>query len=345
MTTLSKIKKRNGAIVDFNEEKIVAAVGRAFFEVLNDMHAEDASAIGSLVGSAVKLRYSGTAQIPSVEEIQDLVEHALMERGYYDVAKAYIIYRYEHTKIREEEKEVIAKKIVERELLIVNKSGAREIFSLEKLRKTLAMSILPENASSIDVEGVLAQVQREVYDGIATAEIERTLIMVVRSMIERDPAYNQLAAQLTLNSLYREAFDNDAVSIAGADFDPLYRDSFVKNVKRGVELKLLDERILSFDLSKIAAALRPERDRLFKYIGVATLYDRYFISDRATNRKLETPQMLYMRVAMGIALNEKENREAWAYASTRCSRPCASFRQRPRCSMQACRVPSFLPVI
>src|SRR5947209_14359637 len=183
MTMPSKIKKRNGTIADFNEGKIVAAVGRAFLEVLKDVHADDASAIGSLVASAVKLRYAGTAQVPSVEEIQDLVEHALMERNYYDVAKAYIIYRYEHTKIREEQKEVIASKIEARELLIVNKKGEREIFSLEKIRKTLTISILPENAASIDVEAVIAQVQREVYDGITTDEIERTLIMVVRSMI------------------------------------------------------------------------------------------------------------------------------------------------------------------
>ena len=202
MTALPKIKKRNGTIADFNQEKIVSAVGRAFFEVLKDLHEEDSSAIGALVASAVKLRYSGTAAVPSVEEIQDLVEHALMDRGYYDVAKAYIIYRYEHTKIRQEEQQEVAKKIEERELLILNKKGEREIFSVERIKKTLQASVLPENAASIDIDAILSQVQREVYDGITTDEIERTLIMVARSMIERDPAYNQLAAQLTLNGLY-----------------------------------------------------------------------------------------------------------------------------------------------
>jgi ribonucleoside-diphosphate reductase alpha chain len=250
--------------------------------------------------------------VPSVEEIQDLVEHALMERGYYDVAKAYIIYRYEHTKIRQEEQQEVAKKIEERELLILKRNGDRDIFSTEKIRKTLEASILPEHAASIDIPAFLKQVEREVYDGITTDEIERTLIMVARSMIEKDPAYNQLAAQLLLNSLYAEVFRAESVSLANEDFDASYRTAFVTNVKRAVELKLLDERVLSFDLSKLATALRPDRDRLFKYIGVATLSDRYFISDRTEKRKLETPQLLYMRVAMGIALNEKENREAWA---------------------------------
>ncbi|MBI3574010.1 ribonucleoside-diphosphate reductase subunit alpha [Candidatus Kaiserbacteria bacterium] len=312
MTTLQKIKKRNGSIVDFNQEKIVSAVGRAFLEVLKDIHAEDSAAIGALVASAVKLRYAGTAAVPSVEEIQDLVEHALMERGYYDVAKAYIIYRYEHTKIRQEEREAVAEKIEKRELLIVKKNGEREIFSVEKIRKTVEASVLPEHVRDIDVDSLIVQVQREVYDGITTEEIGRTLIMVTRAMIERDPAYNQLAAQLLLNSLYANVFGAESVSIVSPDFDSSYRMSFIANVKRAVELKQLDERILSFDLSKIASALRPERDRLFKYIGVATLSDRYLITDREAKRKLETPQMLYMRVAMGLALNEKENREAWA---------------------------------
>lgn len=311
MTITQKTKKRNGTIVDFNQEKIVSAVSRAFLEVLQDPHVDDSRAIGDTVASAVKLRYAGTAAIPSVEEIQDLVEHALMERMYFDVAKAYIIYRYEHSKIRQEQQEEVVKKIEERGLLIKKADGTREIFSIDRIRKTLEFSVLPENAKSVDIDSLVAQIQREVYDGITTTEIERTLIMVARSMIERDPAYNQLAAQLLLNSLYNGVLKVDAISIAPADFDATYRAAFVENVKRAVALKQLDERVLSFDLSKLAAAIRPERDRLLKYMGVATLSDRYFIKDREFSRSLETPQMLYMRVAMGVALNEKENREAW----------------------------------
>lgn len=313
MTTLQKIKKRNGTIADFNQAKIISAVSKAFLEVLQDAHADDSQSIGDLVAGAVKLRYAGTAAIPSVEEIQDLVEHALMERGYYDVAKAYIIYRYEHSKIREEKQEEVVKKIEERELLIVKRNGEREIFSIDKIKKTLEFSILPEYKDAINADEFLAQVQREVYDGITTAEIERTMIMVARSMIERDPAYNQLAAQLLLNSLYNDVFQKDAITIVSGDFDTTYRAAFIENTKFAVGAKILDERILSYDLSKLAAALRPERDRMLKYMGVATLSDRYFISDRnsAKKRPLETPQTLYMRVAMGLGLNEKENREAW----------------------------------
>ncbi|MBY0539130.1 ribonucleoside-diphosphate reductase subunit alpha [Patescibacteria group bacterium] len=315
MTTLQKIKKRNGAIVDFNHGKIVSAVSKAFLEVLNDPHAEDSQAIGDLVVSATKLRYGGTAALPTVEEVQDLVEHALMERGYYDVAKSYIIYRYEHAKVRQEKQEEVVEKIEKRELLIQKADGTREIFSIDKIKKTLEFSILPEYRNAIQIDAFIEQVQREVYDGITTTEVERTMIMVARSMIERDPAYNQLAAQLLLNSLYGKVLHQENITIVSPDFDPVYRTAFVDNVKREVELKILDERMLGYDLAKLAAALRPERDRLLKYMGVATLSDRYFIADRSDSKSkklLETPQMLYMRVAMGLGLNEKENREAWA---------------------------------
>lgn len=314
MTTLQKIKKRNGTIVDFNHDKIVSAVSKAFLEVLNDAHAEDARSIGEAVVAAVKLRYAGTAAIPTVEEVQDLVEHSLMDRGYYDVAKSYIIYRYEHAKIREEKQEEVVEKIEKRELLIVKADGTREIFSIDRIKKTLEYSILPDYRDAINVDAFIEQVQREVYDGISTSEVERTMIMVARSMIERDPAYNQLAAQLLLNSLYGKVLHKDGITIVSPDFDSAYRTAFIDNVKRAVELKILDERVLNYDLHKLAAALRPERDRLLKYMGVATLSDRYFIADRSDSKSkklLETPQTLYMRVAMGLGLNEKENREAW----------------------------------
>ena len=312
MAILQKIKKRNGTIADFNQAKIITAVEGAFLDVLNDPHEEEAQAIGGLVASAVTLRYAGTAAIPSVEEVQDLVERALMERGFFNVAKSYIIYRYEHAKIREEKQEAVVKKIEERGLLIMNRAGEREIFSIDRVTRTIESAILPEHKDAVDVAAVVVQVQREVYDGITTKEIERTLIMVARSMIERDPGYDSLAAQLQLQSLYNDVFKTDTTPSEASDFDSTYRGAFVENVKRAVGMKMLDERLLSYDLSKLATALRPERDRLLKYMGVATLSDRYFIADRVNRIPYEVPQFFWMRVAMGVALNEKENREAWA---------------------------------
>lgn len=312
MTLVQKIKKRNGSIVDYDQEKIATAVQKAFLDVVQDPHTEESKAISVRVTEKVQEKYGSTANLPSVEEVQDFVESALMELGYFDVAKAYIIYRYEHSKIRAEEQKEVVKKIEERGLLIEKRDGTREIFSIDKIRAVIEASVLPENKDAVSVDAFVEQVQREVYDGITTADIERTLIMVARSMIERDPAYNQLAAQLLLNTLYNDVFGKDVVLVPQQDYDKTYRASFVSSIKRALELKLLDERIATLDLDKLAAALYPERDSLLKYMGVATLNDRYFLKDKETKKVLETPQIMFMRVAMGLALNEKDNREAWA---------------------------------
>lgn len=314
MTNELKIKKRNGAIVNFESEKIARAVQKAFLDTLSEPHTEEAKAIAESVTQKSAGAHTASANVPSVEEVQDMVERELMTRDYFDVAKAYIIYRYEHSKIREEKKEAVVKKIEERGLLITKRSGEKDIFSIDQVQKTLEASIAERNRADINVKEIIEQVQREVYDGITTEELEKTLIMVVRAMIERDPAYDQLAAQLSLNTLYKEVFQDDTIAITSDTFESEYRETFIKSIKRGVELNLLNERMLEFDLDKLAIALKPQRDGLLKYMGVSTLTDRYFIADRSDSKNkvtLEVPQIFYMRIAMGIALDEKENKEAW----------------------------------
>ncbi len=311
MVAVFKIKKRNGSIVDFESAKITKAIEKAFQEVVKDKKSEEAIAISDGVTEMLAARYGGSVNFPNVEEIQDLVERALMTRGYFEVAKAYIIYRYEHAKLREEAVEEVQKKIEERGLLITMRDGSKEIFSVDKMRKTLESAMAPDTRASVNIDTVLAQVQREIFDGITSTELERTLIMVVRSMIELDPAYDQLAAALQLSVVYKAVFDNAAASWQSHEFDATYRTTFVSAIKKMVELKMLDERMLTFDLEKLAAAIKPERDRLLKYMGVTTLADRYFISDRSTKTIYEVPQIFYMRIAMGIGLNEKDNREEW----------------------------------
>lgn len=312
MNTTLKIKKRNGAIVDFSEEKISIAVQKAFLDISNDPHTDEAKEIAELVTKGLQSEYEGTAQVPSVENVQDRVERALMERDFFDVAKNYIIYRYEHAKIREEKKEEVAKKIEERGLLITKRSGEKEIFSIDQVRKTVEVSITPQHKDDINVDAVLEQVQREVYDGITTEDLERTMVAVARSMIERDPAYSQLAAQLALNTLYKKTFRDETPSIDADNFAAAYRKSFKENIERGVEIGVYDSRLLDFDLDKVAQNLQPERDTLLKYFGVATLMDRYFVKDKDSKSFLEAPQHFWMRIALGLAVNEGEQKEEWA---------------------------------
>ncbi len=308
-----KIKKRNGAIVDFDTTKIAHAIEKAFTEVVGDTKTDEALAIAGQVTDMVVARYGGGANFPNVEEIQDLVERALMARGYFEVAKAYIIYRYEHAKLRAEAQEAVVKKIEERGLLITTHDGSKEIFSVDRVRRTIEQSVLPEHRGSVDVESIIEQVQREIYDGITVAELERLMVMVVRSMIERDPAYSHLAAQLSLASIYAEALGDKTISSTSPAFIDRYRASFVENIRRGVAEKAYDERLLAFDLEKVAAAIEPSRDQLFNYLGIATIADRYLVRSRTEGKRyLEAPQHFWMRIALGIAIAEKDAHESWA---------------------------------
>ena len=311
MAAIQKIKKRNGAIVDFDQAKIVRAIEKAFLEVVNDKKSDEAASIAGGVVEMLGARYGGSVNFPNVEEIQDLVERALMARGYFEVAKSYIIYRYEHAKMREEAVQEVLEKIEERGLLITKRDGSKEIFSIDKIQKTVEASLTDESRAAVDVRTVIEQVQREIFDGITSAELERTLIMVVRSMIERDPAYSQLAAQLALNTIYKDALHDKDASVTSPGFVDAYRRAFVENIKRGVELKLYDERMLTFNLEQVAAQIDPSRDKLLRYLGVATLQDRYFVKDQKTKTYLEAPQHFWMRVAMGVAIAEKDARETW----------------------------------
>ncbi|MBU1292734.1 ribonucleoside-diphosphate reductase subunit alpha [Patescibacteria group bacterium] len=301
---MKQVKKRNGSIVEFEEVKITDALRKAFAscDVAIDETALEALTAGVLEDLSQKYSEEHT---PSVENVQDLVELALMEAGHMTVAKHYIVYRYEHTKIREEKKQETLEKIEEEGLLITTASGKQERFNETKLRQTLAH--FAEEGVTIDVEGIMTQLKYELYEGMSTAEVGKALIMVVRSMIERDPAYSKLAARLLLNRMYGDVF--------GSEFDskdPLaaHERVFVRNMTDLVAKGDLDERMAEFDLPKLARAMKIENDYLFEYMGLEIMSSRYCMEDTKTKKQLETPQMLWMRIAMGLAIAEKpEDRE------------------------------------
>ena len=203
MAITQKIKKRNGEIADFHPGKITVAVQKAFAAVLGDSHDADAADITRAVVDAIDLKFGNTAFVPSVEDIQDLVETALMERSYFNVAKDYIIYRYEHEKKREEKKQEVAEMIDENALFITKRNGTKESFSEAKLTRTL-LRASQGYESVVDVAAIVARVRAELYEGISTKDIHDVLIMVVRSMIERDPAHSTVAARLLLQSMYSQ---------------------------------------------------------------------------------------------------------------------------------------------
>jgi ribonucleoside-diphosphate reductase alpha chain len=294
-----KIKKRNGIIVDFDSAKIKVAITKAFMQVRGGV---DPMVLADLAAQASDMLGSRFAdKVPGVEDVQNIVESVLMAGGYFDVAKNYIIYRYEHTKIRQEEEPEDGPSIY-----IVKRSGQRQRFSVEKLKRTLQRVVRGlENEVNIDL--IANQCQNDAYDGITTDEISRALVFAARALIEIDPAYSKIATRLLCQQIYRQVAGEEELN--EDNIESVMRRVFVRNTQRAVEAGKLDRRMLDFDLERLAGSIKLERDDLFMYLGIQTLADRYLLQHPDTSEILESPQAFWMRVAMGLAINETSNRD------------------------------------
>lgn len=299
---ITEIVKRNGMTVPFDQTKITSVMKKAFIAEGVPVGDDVLLQMTDRVVSKLGIICEGKDHCPTVEQVQDFVEETLMERGYFEVAKSFILYRFKQT---EERKQEVVKEISEHRLSIVRKDGSREQFSREKMRTYIAQ-FTTGYEKEIDLENLVAQVEREVYDGIKTSEMAKLVTLILRARIEQDPAYSFVAARQLNDRVYQQAIG----TAAGLDLEgqkTQYQAAFVRNIKRGVEAKAIDERMLSYDLEKLAAAIEPSRDNLFMYLGVETLHDRYFI--RIKDEVIETPQLMWMRVAMGLALNEEHKED------------------------------------
>lgn len=302
---IMKVTKRRGEVVDFSPEKITEAIRKAFLAVRGaSLGDEKLKTLSATVLADLERFFANST--PSVENIQDVVEMTLMQDGYFDVAKSYILYRYEHSKTREDKKIEAIEKTEKEDLFVVKRSGEKERFSMAKLENTLRWATRGLEGA-VDVGALAFQCRSELYDGVTTKEIEKSLMFAARSFIEQEPAYSHVASRLLLHKLYKEVVGRDVI-----DFKELergYRDAFIAGIKKGVEVGKLDVRMLGFDLNALAAKLVIERDDILLYLGTQTLYDRYFLQDYERN-VLETPQAFWMRVAMGLAITES-SREEW----------------------------------
>ncbi len=299
----TEITKRNGDKVPFDLSKIVVAMRKAFSQENTPVSDESLQQMADRVGAKLEGICEAVAEgpCPTVEQVQDLVEETLMERGYFIVAKHYILYRFKQTEDRKQE---VVKEIAENRLM-VKTEGGEEQFSRSEMRDYVEQ-FTTGIESDIDTDDIVNQIEREVYDGISTRELAKLVTLVLRAKIELDPVYSQIAARQLCGRLYEEAIAPD-IRRKGDDFVKRYRDAFERNIKIGVTDKKLAEGMLDFNFTKLADAIDPARDDLFRYLGVETLNDRYFIR-AADGHVIETPQFMWMRVAMGLALNE-ENKE------------------------------------
>lgn len=300
---ITEIIKRNGTTVPFDKSKIVVVIKKAFAAEGVAGSDDILQQMSDRVVAKLETICDGQVGCATVEKVQDLVEETLMERGYFEVAKAFILYRFKQT---EERKQEVVKDIEEHRLMIERADGSMEQFSREKMR-TYISQFTKGYEENIDMDSVVTQVEREVYDGIKTDEIAKLVTLILRARIEQDPAYSIVAARQLEDRIYQQAIGN-MTGKSEAERTDMYRTAFMRNIRRAVEGKKLDERMLAFDMEKITAAIEPQRDDLFRYLGVETLHDRYFIH-LSTGELLETPQMMWMRVAMGLALGEEQKEE------------------------------------
>lgn len=301
---ITVIKKRNGSTVPFELPKIEEAIRKAFIAITRDDKAQVARHITLLVEKELELEaITRESYLPTVEHTQDLVEKHIMSAGFFDVAKAYIIYRYERSKNREEKKKEDLEKLEENALMIVKRDGKKQAFSLKKVEKSLSY-VMGGYEKEVNVHQILEQLKIEVFEGMSTKEINKALVMIVRAMIEQDAAYSFVASRLLLRNINEDTIGE---AIDYKNIDTQYKEVFKKGIAFGVEKEILDTRMGNFNLDKLAKALVRERDELFMFLGTQTLYERYLVRDNAGHSGIiENIQGFWMRIAMGLALNEKK---------------------------------------
>jgi ribonucleoside-diphosphate reductase alpha chain len=302
-----QIIRRNGAVVSFEPNKIAVALMKAFLAVHGTQGAASASVretVERLTEGVVRalLRSRPGGGTFHIEDVQDHVELALMRSGHHEVARAYVLYRERRSQERARQVSPVASAVAE---LYVTEAGHRVPLDMAALRE-LVESACSGLGLDVKAEPILAETRRNLYDGVPLDEVFKAAILAARTMIEKEPSYTRATARLLLHTIRREILGEN---VTQAQMATRYAEYFPQFIKKGVNAELLDEKLLQFDLVRMGAALDASRDQQFDYLGLQTLYDRYFL--HIDEQRIEMPQAFFMRVAMGLSLNEID-REARA---------------------------------
>ena len=302
-----KVIRRNGSVVSFEPSKIAIAVTKAFLAVNGGQGAASARVrelVEQLTQSVVRalLRSRPNGGTFHIEDIQDQVELALMRGGEHNVARAYVLYREK----RAQERGHDAVEAPNGSLgLTVTDGGVSHPLDMVALRGIIE-SACANLGDAVSGEPIVTETVKNLYDGVPMSQVYDSAILAARTMIEKDPAYSQVTARILLHTIRREILEEE---VTQAEMNTRYAEYFPTFIKRGVQAELLDEKLQQYDLKRLGAALDADRDLQFGYLGLQTLYDRYFLHSDGV--RIEMPQAFFMRVAMGLALNEID-REARA---------------------------------
>jgi len=304
-----QIIRRNGAVVPFQPNKIAVALMKAFLAVHGTQGAASASVrevVEELTQNVVRalMRSRPGGGTFHIEDVQDQVELGLMRSSNHEVARAYVLYRERRTQERAQQTQQFAAATSEPALHVIDQ-GQRVALDLNHL-KSLMVKACAGLGQDVSPDPIVTETMRNLYDGVPMEEVYKASILASRTLIEKDPDYTYVTARLLMHTIAKEILGKE---VSQEQMAEEYINYFPRFIKKGVDNDLLDEKLLQFDLRKLATALKPERDLQFDYLGLQTLYDRYFLHVRKT--RIEMPQAFFMRVAMGLSLNEI-NREARA---------------------------------
>ena len=296
------IIRRNGAVVPFEPNKIAIAMMKAFLAVHGTQGAASASVrevveqlTQAVIRALVRSRPGGGTF--HIEDVQDQVELGLMRGGHHEIARAYVLYRERRAEERARQHVQEEPKAPQLHVLDGGQQVPLDLDALKRLIESACQGL----SADVKAEPIVAETMRNLYDGVPMDEVYKASILAARTLIEKDPDYTYATARLLLHTIFKEVLGRE---VTPADSTAAYADYFPGFIKAGVDAELLSPELLNYDLAKLGAALKAERDQKFDYLGLQTLYDRYFLHVRKS--RIELPQAFFMRVAMGLALNEMD---------------------------------------
>ncbi len=302
-----QIIRRNGSVVAFEPGKIAVALMKAFLAVHGTQGAASASVretVDELTESVVRglLRSRPGGGTFHIEDVQDQVELGLMRGSHHEVARAYVLYRERRSQERARQGQAL---VPQESVLHVVDAGRRVPLDMAKL-KALIESACAGLGADVKAEPILAETRRNLYDGVPIEEVHKAAILAARTLIEKDPSYTRATSRLLLHTVRKEILGQE---LSHEEMVARYPEYFGQFIQRGIKAELLDPRLAQYDLTRLGLALHADRDLRFDYLGLQTLFDRYFL--HIDEQRIEMPQAFFMRVAMGLALGEID-REARA---------------------------------
>ncbi|MFP5069559.1 ribonucleoside-diphosphate reductase subunit alpha [Pseudonocardia nantongensis] len=315
-----RVIRRDGTETTFDASKITVAMTKAFLAA-EDTAGDTAHSsrrhhlVGELTDQVVTALHRHPAPVVHVEQIQDQVELALMRGGHHKVARSYVLYREQHAQARggsdsDAPAHAATATATAPVVHVTQPDGTRTPLDRDRVETVLAEAL--DGIDDVEAAPVLAELDRTVYDGITADELAQGLVMAARTLVEREPDYSLVASRLLADRLRAEAVSHLVGSPATPDQATMARDyaSYFRDyLRHAIGIGLVDPELATFDLGRVTAALRPERDLEIGFLGLQTLYDRYLLHERGT--RFELPQAFFLRVAMGLAIRE-DDREARA---------------------------------